>query len=289
MKIELSTVFYICMNFWVKKDKKRDCVFVYLMIKCNHNSWKGKIFMRNFGLQLYTIRRELGTENDRKILEYVKSLGYSYVQAAGDFASIERLGKIANDIGLATIGSVTSLDSVLENFEEAVRSHKSIGAFDIGVSAKFSSSAEVVDFIKKANELSERLFEYRISFSYHNHSNEFITLDNGRCAYDMLIDGLTSKNAFFMPDTYWIQHGGADVRYYIEKLKGRIKILHMKDAKMKDEGITFGEIGKGNLYWDGILESARCSGVEYFVVEQDKCDISPLESIKLSADCLSNM
>ena len=245
--------------------------------------------MTNFGLQLYTLRRQLGCEKDREILEYVKSLGYTYVQAAGDFASVERIGNIAKDVGLATIGSVTTIDSVLDNFEEAVRAHKSIGAFDIGISAKFSSPPEVFDFIQKANALSERLFEYGLNFSYHNHSNEFIVLDNGKRAYDMLIDGLTSENTYFMPDTYWIQHGGADVRYYIERLKGRIKILHMKDAKMKDEGMTFGEIGSGNLYWNGILESARYSGVEYFVVEQDKCDISPLESIKLSADYLLNI
>lgn len=245
--------------------------------------------MKNFGLQLYTLRRELGKDGDKEILEYVKSLGYSHVQAAGDFASIERIGGIAKEIGLATIGSVTTIDAVLDNFDEAVRSHRSIGAFDIGISAKFSSSSEVVEFIQKANELSGRLFEHGLSFSYHNHSNEFILLDNGKCAYDMLIEGLTSENAYFMPDTYWIQHGGADVRYFIEKLKGRIKILHLKDTKMTNDGMTFGEIGKGNLYWKGILDSAEYSGVEYFVVEQDKCDNSPLESIKISAEYLSNL
>ena len=245
--------------------------------------------MNKFGLQLYTVRRELNGESDREILELIKKAGYSYVQAAGDFTSVERIGLLAKEVGLDCIGSATSIDPVIDGFDEAVRVHKAIGAFDIGISAKFFSAKEVEIFIEKANDLAERLFEYGISFSYHNHSNEFITLDNGITAYDMLIDGLTSKNAYFMPDTYWIQHGGGDVRYYIEKLKGRIKILHLKDARMKSDGMSFAEIGRGNLFWRGILDSAKRSGVEYYVVEQDKCDISPLESMRISADYLLNM
>lgn len=242
--------------------------------------------MKKFGLQLYTVRRELADSDVHEVMKKIKTLGYSYVQTAGGLSNIESTGLAAKEVGLEVVGSVTSIDNVLDDFEEAVRVHKAIGAFDIGVSASFKTSLEVSEYIKKANELAERLFEYDLSFSYHNHSNEFLRLDNGKCAYDMLIDGLTSRNAYFMPDTYWIQHGGADVRYYIEKLKGRVKILHLKDAKMTAEGITFAEIGMGNLWWEGILKSAESAGVEYFVVEQDKCDGSPLDSIQISAEYL---
>ena len=55
---------------------------------------------------------------------------------------------------------------------------------------------------------------------------------------------------------------------------------------MTSEGLTFAEIGNGNLFWKGIIDSAKASGVKYFVVEQDKCDNSPLDSIKCSAEYL---
>ena len=244
--------------------------------------------MDKFGLQLYTIRKELLDEGSAEAMRCVKEAGYSYVQVAGDIPTIERTGMLAKEQGLDVIGSAGSIEAVLENFDEAVRVHKAIGAFDIGVSASFKTVSEVEEYIEKANALAERLFEYGLSFSYHNHAKEFIRLENGKTPYDMLIEGLTSKNAYFMPDTYWIQYGGADVRYYINKLSGRIKILHMKDARMTFEGLTFAEIGCGNLWWDDILETAKSAGVEYYVVEQDKCDGSPLDSIKLSAEYLKN-
>ena len=55
---------------------------------------------------------------------------------------------------------------------------------------------------------------------------------------------------------------------------------------MCSSDLTFAEIGNGNLRWDSIIDAAKASGVEYYVVEQDKCDGSPLDSIKVSADYL---
>ena len=242
--------------------------------------------MDKFGLQLYTLRGELSTDDAASAMKRVKELGYSYVQVAGDLAAIERTGLLAKEMGLEVIGCASSIDYILADFDEAVRVHKAIGAFDIGVSASFKTAEAVEEYIVKANALADRLAEHGLSFSYHNHAKEFIRMENGKTPYDMLIDGLTSKNAYFMPDTYWIQYGGADIKYYIERLKGRIKILHLKDAKMTFDGLTFAEIGNGNLRWDSIIDAAKASGVEYYVVEQDKCDGSPLDSIKVSADYL---
>ncbi len=245
--------------------------------------------MDKFGLQLYTLRAELSGEGAKEAMKLVKELGYDFVQVAGDLATIERTGLLAKECGLKVIGSVGFIEHFLADFDEAVRVHKAIGAFDLGVSESFKSASEVEEYIEKANALADRLSEHGLSFSYHNHAREFIRMENGKTAYDMLIDGLTSPNAYFMPDTYWIQYGGADIKYYIDKLKGRIKILHLKDAKMTFDGLTYAEIGEGNLRFDTIMDAAYDAGVEYFVVEQDKCDISALDSIKISADYLKKI
>ena len=44
------------------------------------------------------------------------------------------------------------------------------------------------------------------------------------------------------------------------------------------------EIGNGNLYFDGIIETALKAGVKYFVVEQDSCPGDPFDSLKISSD-----
>ena len=132
-----------------------------------------------------------------------------------------------------------------------------------------------------------------MKFTYHNHSHEFTRQENGKTFMDMLVNGLDKDTTSFVLDTYWVQHGGGDVRYWIEKLAGRIDILHLKDMKRIDgndnvQQIT--EIGNGNLYWEGILETAEKSGVKYYIVEQD-INWTPdcFTSAKISIDYLRSL
>ena len=86
-----------------------------------------------------------------------------------------------------------------------------------------------------------------------------------------------------------------DVRALIERMAGRINILHVKDVQAQYcYGILNGhhfygpqciEIGSGNMNYKGIIETAERCGVKYFVVEDEFYSTgNPLESIKKSAD-----
>ena len=77
---------------------------------------------------------------------------------------------------------------------------------------------------------------------------------------DMLVEGLNPDTTSFVLDTYWVQHGGGEVRHWNEKLEGRVDILHLKDMKRvlgneKVQRIT--EIGNGNMSWELILDTAQ--------------------------------
>ena len=104
---------------------------------------------------------------------------------------------------------------------------------------------------------------------------------------ELLIAGFDASLVDFMPDTYWVQHGGADVRAFVEALAGRIKILHLKDMNRSADGPTFSEIGVGNINFAGIIDVANKIGVPHFIVEQDKCDTDSLLSAKMSYDYLT--
>ena len=103
---------------------------------------------------------------------------------------------------------------------------------------------------------------------------------------EMLVEGLDPEGTSFVLDTFWVQHGGADVRHWIEKLAGRIDILHLKDMGRNEKGPFITEIGHGNLWWDGIIKTAEETGVQYCVVEQDEWPGDPVESLKYRRDYL---
>jgi hypothetical protein len=104
------------------------------------------------------------------------------------------------------------------------------------------------------------------------------------------VEGLDPDTTSFVLDTYWVQHGGGDVRYWIEKLAGRVDILHLKDMKrvLRNDNVQqITEVGNGNLSWDLILDTAQKTGVKYYVVEQDTgYAVNCFQSIRQSAEYL---
>jgi len=83
-------------------------------------------------------------------------------------------------------------------------------------------------------------------------------------------------------DTYWVQFGGGDPVDYINRLKGRVPVLHLKDMAPGEER-RFAEIGEGILDWPAILAASEAAGTEWLCVEQDNCyDRDPLDSAKIS-------
>lgn len=100
----------------------------------------------------------------------------------------------------------------------------------------------------------------------------------------ILEEGFDRNLVRLMPDTYWLQHGGVDVRHFLEQAEGRVNILHLKDMKRTVDGQAFAEIGRGNIHFEGILEVAKKIGIEHFIVEQDRCDGNPLDSARISCE-----
>lgn len=248
--------------------------------------------MKKLGLQLYTIRDFMQTEEDvRESFAKIKAAGYDQAQTAGCAIPYAEFGKIAKENGVEIVGTHDNFEMMVNDFEQSLENHKLLGTTNMGIGGFFSTEvAKVEEFIEKANIVAEKAAKNGMKFTYHNHSHEFARLENGKSIMEMLVDGLDKNNTSFVLDTYWVQHGGGDPRQWIEKLAGRIDILHLKDMKRvltDGEVQQITEVGNGNLNWDGILESAEKTGVKYYVVEQDR-NWTPncFAAIRKSADFL---
>ena len=145
------------------------------------------------------------------------------------------------------------------------------------------------EFIRRYNQAAKLYAEEGFKLTYHNHQFEFMRIDGYKTIMDILCEGLDPDNVSFVLDTCWVSAGAGDVTAWMDKLKGRIDILHLKDTRLRldDSGVyTVGvtEIGNGNLAWDKIMAKSEEIGVKYYVVEQDNGWItSPLDSLAASA------
>ncbi len=252
--------------------------------------------MDKLGIQLYSVRDRMKTEKD--IIETFKMLaeiGYTQAQTAGDFVVLpDRFAKYAHDAGIEIIGTHYDWDAIKNDTEDTVRIHEMLGTTNVGIGGMPKPARESLDalksFIEDMNKTAVKLKKYGCKLTYHNHSFEFKKFD-GKTLMDYMIEGFTEDNITFVLDTYWVQHGGADIRRMIERLSGRIDILHLKDmaacggADGKNPYIT--DIGYGNIDFRDIVALAEKTGVKYFCVEQDgNYEIDSMTSAKTCFDYL---
>ena len=83
---------------------------------------------------------------------------------------------------------------------------------------------------------------------------------------------------------------GRDPVLLLNQLGKRVRMLHLKDRKadvptsqvLDSSAEHFTEAGNGTIAWRPLLTLAQKQGIEYYFVEQDESDKSPMESLKIS-------
>ena len=251
---------------------------------------------KNIGLQLYSVRNHMqDIESVRDTFKKLADIGYTEAQTAGAFAGgVEAFADAAKNAGIKIVGTHYGFPENLDNIDEYVEIHKILDTTNAGVGGgKYGTTKEeVLTYIEHVNTLAAKLSEYGMKFTYHHHTHEFGKIDN-KTVFDYMVEGFDKKNVSFVLDTYWLSHAGCDVNAWIEKLAGRVDILHLKDKAVKlgsnDGYIT--EVGNGNLDFKSILKVAEASGVKHICVEQDSWpeDTDSLECAKKSYDYLAKI
>jgi len=238
--------------------------------------------------QLYTVRDHLKTEKDfAESIRKVRKIGYPAVQLSG-LGPIpeEAVAKILAEEGIICASTHEDSQQILNEptkTAERVRKYNCTStayAYPSGV--KLDDLQDVLALAKCLNQAGRIMLEHGVTLSYHNHSIEFRRYGH-RTMLEILYDETDPRYLQGEPDTYWIQYGGGDSVEWCERLKGRLPLLHMKDYKTTAESRpAFAEIGQGNLNWKKIVAAAEASGAQWYIVEQDRSDGGPFDSLKMS-------
>lgn len=252
------------------------------------------------GLQMYTVRKYMEDNSAMdKTFERMAALGYTEAQTAGKESA--EYARLAKNYGIDIIGTHFGYDNIINDIEGTIKLHETLGTTNVGIgampSAAMHDEENFFKFVDEFNKAAEIYARYGFKLTYHNHSFEFVRMSSGKSRMDYMYENFDKNNVSFVLDTCWVAHAGGDVGHWIEKLKGRIDILHLKDLKIVyteetgwDTKQTYCEVGNGNLYWDRILKIANDAGIKHFVVEQDGdwLDGDPFKSIEFSKKYLDN-
>lgn len=199
----------------------------------------------------------------------------------GDFElAVGRVAEIAKKAHAQGIKRVTAYSSsISKSIHEGYGVHRT---YD-----------EMMRDFEYMNRLIELFDEEGLTFCYHNHYHEFITVYHGVNAFDHMLYNVDSRLKFDL-DVGWVTSGGYDPVEVLKRLEGRIACIHVKDFydlqkpwKMveKDpsskEGFT--AVGTGVVNIPGVLKELDRQSVEYACVEQDIMrNLNPREALTMS-------
>ena len=259
--------------------------------------------IEKLGVQAFSFRKYYGDPNATEesvteVFKQIKAMGYDELQSA-DYGVLnyEQYARAAKAAGLSIIGTHFNYAEIRDNTKATMRLHEEVFGTKImgigGLPLEYRQSPETVQrFITEANAIAKKIAKDGFKFTYHNHHFEFVPFENGKTMMDMLVEDLDPENISFCLDTHWVQRGGGCVVSWIEKLAGRLDILHLKDM-----GVYKGEngaydirplivpVGRGNLDWKDIIAAAEQADVKYYCVEYDEpTDPNPLEALRVSAE-----
>ena len=265
---------------------------------------KDNTYRANIGIQLYTLRDAL-SKDAAGTLKKVAEAGYKQVELFG-FPNCQPLIDGAKAAGLAINSAHFEWDSVISpkdegmsDFKKIVDRAKEIGLSHLVIPYLQDNVRKTLDDYKKiaanANKAAAITKAAGIQLSYHNHAFEFQPKEGGKTGYDVFMAEF-SPDMKFEVDVFWIKVGGHEPAELIEKLKGRVTQLHLKDLKqglkLPEYGTipqdAFKELGKGMIPMEPIIEAAAKAGVTHCHVEQDHSP-HPLESIKTSVEYLAKL
>lgn len=234
-----------------------------------------------YGLQMYSVR-DLTQDNLEEALRAVAAMGYQYVEFAGFFGHPAATVKgWLKQYGLKVSGTHTGLRELEEDFKGTVKYHKALGNTNIIIPGHdLSDQAKLDEFVKRVNFYQPLLEKEGISLGYHNHSHEFLPNADGSMIHEQLV---YRTNMNIEIDTFWYFNAtGASATGIMERLKDRIRVIHIKDGFPGGEGKP---LGFGAAPVRAVYDKAKSLGI-LMVVESESLQPDGLTEAKLCIDYL---
>jgi sugar phosphate isomerase/epimerase len=234
--------------------------------------------IKNFGLQLYSLRDEM-PKNPQGVLKQVAAFGYKQIESYGGPQGIfwgmtnTDFKKFMDDLGMTIVSSHCNWQ---KDFESLAAQAGEIGMKYLACPYLGAQKTieEYKQWAKKFNAAGEICRKNGLRFAYHNHAYSFKTLE-GQLPQDVMIAETDPALVDFEMDMYWVADAGFNIDDYLKKHKGRFRLCHIKDRMKNADPAADNNsctLGEGTIDFAKHLKTGQETGIKYFIVEQERYD-----------------
>ncbi|GAB3527358.1 sugar phosphate isomerase/epimerase [Pontibacter brevis] len=255
------------------------------------------------GLQLYSLREQIGSEGIESVIAKVAEAGYKKVETYGYSAENGFFGLDAsafNDLlkshNLTSPSGHYGMDPYLSGGNEQllqsyIDAAKTIGQTYITIPYLGDSLRQSADDYRKLaqriNEAAKKVNEEGLKLAYHNHDFEFKQFGD-TTGYQILLQETDPELVKMELDLYWAYRADKDPVAMMNENPNRFVMWHVKDMDKNDRTLNT-EIGSGSIDYKSLFNQAA-SNVEHIYVEQENfaANMDPYQSIRQSHDYVAN-
>ncbi|WP_462265486.1 sugar phosphate isomerase/epimerase family protein [Mucilaginibacter sp.] len=130
----------------------------------------------------------------------------------------------------------------------------------------FETTDEIKQAVALLNKAGEACSKAGVQFCYHNHDQEFKTVQ-GQVPYTVFLEETDPKTVKMELDVAWSVKGGSDPVELFKKHPGRFPLWHVKN--LKKDLTTIVPAGEGVVDYKLIFAQAATAGMKHFFVEHD--------------------
>jgi sugar phosphate isomerase/epimerase len=260
------------------------------------------------GIQLWTVKAE--AEKDLEgTMRRLYEIGFREIEFAGFYGrTAAEIGALMKGIGFRLVSMHAGADDIAAKGDSIIADAKTLGLEYIICSSPMSDAAKAkLEWAKKMdaldpgdwkmnaglfNKFGKAVKAAGLEFGYHNHHVEFKKFGD-KTAFDTLFESTDPDLVKIELDVGWAVAARQDPIAILDKYKGRVVALHVKDiGKLADDPhqSTTVAVGEGIVDWKKVIGTAKANGTKAFFYEQEEPNTRPvLESARISADYLSKL
>ncbi|MGM0924296.1 MAG: sugar phosphate isomerase/epimerase family protein [Bacillota bacterium] len=239
-------------------------------------------------LQMFTLREE-SSKDFTGTLKKVAELGYEGVEFAGYYdLSTPELKAVIDDLGLRAAASHVPLIDLEADLTAVIDNQHRLGSNKIVcpyLPPERRTEEDYRELIRLLNQFGKTCSEEGITLCYHNHDFELNKLSDGRTALETIFEETNPEWVKAEFDIYWLTKAGQNPLDWMKRYTNRTPLIHLKDMT-NDEKQFFAELGTGRIDIESVIKKGDEAKVEWWVVEQDRSNLTPLKSIEISMNYL---
>ena len=194
----------------------------------------------NYGLQLYSVNDF--TEYDMEYaLSRIQEFGYKKLEFAGYFGHTpDQINEMLARYGLSVIGSHIGFDKLKdENIKATLDFEEAIGNKNIIIPAvDMYHTDQIKNTIKEIKRVKPIIESRGMEFHFHIHDLDYRPNKDGDIPFDALEN---ETDVLFELDTFWVFFSGRDPLAEMERLRDRVKLVHIKDGQKNRDPAVLGE------------------------------------------------